>query len=362
MTRPFNQMAYWSAATHVKHKEFGVFRFWELQRCVGVDEDAQPSPAMLVPFGGSNLVLLETDGKTPVHLKTTNGSIKWEELDGDEIRRKLIDTNIALSQPGVDPQFKAEMMPTSLFWYQKPRFFKIHGKALVGFPGALVQAVSSRGVVATLTVVVVDTLPVKIAFGELYVPDENGNWKRHSKTPIDPTKEIASMNAVWGPQANIRFDLVQNGTVPVRIDDRQKQVKEELASAVGRNDPDNVTLTETIMVPKMAKLFDKLKIGGAQLTFFLVDKLLDNNKDRPSGATVPELGMAFIAGTHGMTTFAHEAGHYLIGEITPGRVHSYDKDKDQDIRMLMRDGGAGWKIPFKLVEKSRGRLNTPSAH
>src|SRR4030095_5719011 len=102
-----------------------MIRFWELVRCVGVDEDAQPFPGMVVPFGGSNIVVLDTDGKD-LKVGTDHQGIAIEEFDATELRKKLIDKNIELSQVGVDPLYREAMMPTSMFWYTKPRFFRIH--------------------------------------------------------------------------------------------------------------------------------------------------------------------------------------------------------------------------------------------
>ena len=49
------------------------------------------------------------------------------------------------------------------------------------------------------------------------------------------------------------------------------------------------------------------------------------------------------------------------GEWT-GLKHQSDPNKNQDLRMLMRDGGSGWTIPFDLVKKFKEFSDKPPAH
>ena len=65
----------------------------------------------------------------------------------------------------------------------------------------------------------------------------------------------------------------------------------------------------------------------------------------------------------GSNTSAHEAGHFLGYNSKSGskpwdsQGHTLEtdpktgnEDRAEDIKMLMRGGGAGWKIPFNLVK------------
>jgi hypothetical protein len=77
--------------------------------------------------------------------------------------------------------------------------------------------------------------------------------------------------------------------------------------------------------------------------------------------------MIFMAANRFRSTLAHELGHYLGGDrkngVWDGFDHTYDTEidprtkqprlRDEDYRMLMRDGGAGYKIPFKHISKFR---------
>jgi hypothetical protein len=60
----------------------------------------------------------------------------------------------------VDPQLRDSYMPHILSG--KARFFKIHGKALLGAPGALLQASPAHDLEAKLRVVVLDLMKVKL--------------------------------------------------------------------------------------------------------------------------------------------------------------------------------------------------------
>jgi hypothetical protein len=294
-----------------------------------------------------------------LQVKSNHAGIKVEEIDGSDIRRKLIDMNIAVNQPGVDPQFKEAMLPTSMFWYDQPRFFRIHGQNRVPFPGALVQALSGGKVQARLQVVALDKMVVKVAIRNVQVPGHDGRFVSHSKVPSKPDEERDNMHAVWSPQSNITFELVSSE--PAIVDDRNASTKAELAKSMGLKDPSTAVFPPEIEPLKFREFFKKMMVDQAHITFFVVDKLTGGR----SGNMSP-LGLGFIAGNHGATTFAHEAGHFLGGHVENGQWHdlghTFNKDRDQDVRELMREGGAGWKIPFDLVKTFRGFFRRHPVH
>jgi hypothetical protein len=331
-----------------------MIRFWELTRCAGVDEENKPFPGMVVPLPGSNIVVLDTDGKE-LQVGTHHKGIQIEEFDATDLRKKLIETNIALSQPGVDRQYKEAMMPTSMFWYTKPRFFRIHGrKHPIDFPGALVEAKAGRKVEAALRVVVLDTMTIKIAIRNVKVRNAQGTPVFHATMPVDDVAECSAMNAVWIPQTNMVFQLIRSE--PAFIDDRDKDTKATLAKGFGLKDANTAVFPPEVDAHKMQDVFRKHMVEGAHLTFFVVDKLHGG----ANGTTLPA-GMAFVKSNHGATTFAHEAGHYLGGRLVNGAWDDL-KDTERPIKMLMRDGGAGWKIPFDLAERFRGFFERHPVH
>jgi hypothetical protein len=171
------------------------------------------------------------------------------------------------------------------------------------------------------------------------------------------------MNQVWRPQANIRFELVPSEWLV--IDDTQAAVKQEIAAATGMKDASLATFPDVIEVEKLKGFFVKHKVQGAHLTIFCVDKLLSKGSF-PNGSFAKGLDLAFISSIRGPNTSAHEAGHFLgfysKSEIKPwdSQGHTLERDpktgeedRAEDIKMLMRGGGAGWKIPYNLVKEFR---------
>ena len=57
-----------------------------------------------------------------------------------------------------------------------------------------------------------------------------------------------------------------------------------------------------------------------------------------------------ISDNRGDSTIAHEAGHYLGAVDDKGKfISTYGHPGSQAVEMLMRDGGAGRKIPYGRV-------------
>ena len=177
--------------------------FLEIRRCAGVDHDATPA-GMMVPFGGTNQIVLETSG-IQMDVKSNHKGVVVEEFDGKGISTQLQDLNVALYQPDVDPLFREAFMPVAYALFT-PRYFRIHGKALVGSPGASVKATPvpvpgrrAPSIGASLDVVCVDTMPLKVAIRNVQARDDQGKVQYHARLPCDPKTELANMNAVWTP-------------------------------------------------------------------------------------------------------------------------------------------------------------------
>jgi hypothetical protein len=334
-------------------------QFYEVLRCAGVDEDALP-PGMVVPFGGSNVVALQTWSSlnkewASLRVASNHAGVEVEEIDPTDVLKQRTKVSIAVAQRDDDLQYREAMMPDPVGG--NARWFRVHGKkALIDFPGALVEARSKRKVEASLRVVVTKNLIVKVAIRNVQVRGANGNIVFHSKTPCDPETEINMMNSIWSPQTNMAFELVPSS--PALVDTSDEPTREALVKGFGLKDPDSAVLAPDVEPTKLKDLFKKLKVDGANITFFLVERLKDGS-EQPDGITMHMAeGIAFIAGHHGRSTFAHEAGHFLGGHFEAdgrwhGLRHTGDTPQSRDARMLMRDRGAGWKIPFPLVEQFR---------
>jgi len=240
----------------------------------------------------------------------------------------------------------------------------IGSRRLDASTGGKIKIVLKNKDVVSMPVLVLDTITIPIAIRNVMVYDQQGNQRSHATRTVDPAAEIKAMNAVWLPQTQMRFELVPSQ--PAVIDDRDPKVRARIQAALGIKDPAFASLSSVIEPSKLRGLFADHRVKGAAITFFVVQTIASGNS-RPDGLALSPEGIAFIANTPGPTTFAHEAGHILGREKQAGNwvghPHTYDivvdektKQKrlsDEDYRMLMRDGGAGYKIPFDMVDRFR---------
>ena len=334
-------------------------QFLEVLRCAGVDEWALPEPGMVIPFGGSNVVALQTWSSinkewANLRVVSDNAGVEVEEIDPTALLIQRSAVSIEVAERDDDPQYQAAMAPDVVGG--NARFFRIHGKkSVVEFPGALVQARSRRKVEAALRVVVVKNMTVKIAIRNVQVRDAAGTIVFHSSKTCDPYLETGVMNSIWTPQTNMTFDLVPSN--PALVDANDKDTREGLARGFGLRDSNNAVLAPDVEPAKIKEVFKKLKVDGADITFFVVERLKDGAA-QPDGLMLHMAeGLGFIAASHGRSTFAHEAGHFIGGHPDKGGwkglPHTFDRNSARDITMLMRDGGGGWKIPFGLAKQFR---------
>jgi hypothetical protein len=330
-------------------------RFSEVFRCSGVDESPNVPgkskvPGMVVAAGGSNIVALEEGERLRVH--SDNKHLKIEEIgDTAVIKLARLYLNFKLAGQDVDSQLRDSYMPHILS--SKARFFEIHGKATIGDPGAVVQASSGRKVEATLRVVVYDLKKVKLAIGNLTVPDQNGGVVYHADKPCDPQKECDQMNSIWTSQTQVAFDLISSD--PIFLDDREKSMREDIAKALGLRAKEG-SFPENVDTGKLINIFNKLKNKQADLTIFVVNNI-QRGTHQPNGTMYGEFGISILRGNHDPSTAAHEAGHFVFGKQgKDGKwvdlKHLWPSD-DPDKTPLMRDGGAGFKIQFDLALQAR---------
>ena len=338
-----------------------AFHFQEVFRRSGIDERRSP-PGMVVPFGGANIVALIDPGRK-LKVDPNAHALEIKEIDGAEIRKRLMQVSDTLSEPDVDKQLRAASLPA--IFNGDTRFFEIKGrKKPIGFPGLEVVARSAGGKIeARLFVAVLREIKIKVTFRNVMVPGSGGALAFHAKKPCNEQDELLTMNNIWRPQANIRFERVPSDWLV--IDDSQAAVKRELADATSMKDASLATFPEMIDVEKLKGFFVKHKVQGAHLTIFCVDKLWSNGSSI-NGSFARSLDIAFISSQRGPNTSAHEAGHFLgyysksVSKPWDSQGHTLEKDPKtrevntaEDMKMLMRTDGAGWKIPFDLVKEFR---------
>ena len=333
--------------------------FQEVFRRSGIDERRSP-PGMVVPLGGDNIVALIDPGRKlkfePAH------ALEIKEIDAAQIRTRVMQVRDTFSEPDIDPQLKAASLPA--IFNGDARFFEIKGRGKIALPGLVVIARSAnKAIDAKLQVAVLPEIKIKVAFRNVMVPGSGGAPAFHAKNPCNEQPELLTMNNIWRPQANIHFERVPSDWVV--IDDSQAAVKQELANAFGMKDASLATFPDVIEVEKLKGFFVKHKVQGAHLTIFCVDKLWSNGSSL-NGSFARSLDIAFISSQRGPNTSAHEAGHFLgyysksVSKPWDSQGHTLEKDpknkkedRAEDIKMLMRGGGAGWKIPFNLVKEFR---------
>jgi hypothetical protein len=333
--------------------------FQEVFRRSGIDERRSP-PGMVVPLGGDNIVALIDPGRKlkfePAH------ALEIKEIDAAQIRTRVMQVRDTFSEPDIDPQLRAASLPA--IFNGDARFFQIKGRGKIALPGLVVIARSAnKAIDAKLQVAVLPEIKIKVAFRNVMVPGSGGAPAFHAKNPCNEQPELLTMNNVWRPQANIHFERVPSDWVV--IDDSQPAVKQELANAFGMKDTSLATFPDVIEVEKLKGFFAKHKVPGAHLTIFCVDKI-SSNGSFPNGSFARGLDLAFISSQRGPNTSAHEAGHFL-GYYSKSATKPWDsqghtletdpktgkENRAEDIKMLMRGGGAGWKIPFNLVKEFR---------
>ena len=333
--------------------------FQEVFRRSGIDERRSP-PGIVVPLGGDNIVALIDPGRK---LKFQPApALEIKEIDAAQIRTRVMQVRDTFSEPDIDPQLRAASLPA--IFNGDARFFEIKGRGKIDLPGLVVIARSAdKTLEAKLQVAVLPEIKIKVAFRNVMVPGSGGAPAFHAKNPCNEQPELLTMNNIWRPQANIHFERVPSHWVV--IDDSQAAVKQELANAFGMKDTSLAIFPDVIEVEKLKGFFVKHKVQGAHLTIFCVDKLRSDGSS-PNGSFARGLDLAFISSQRGPNTSAHEAGHFL-GYYSKSATKPWDsqghtletdpktgkEDRAEDNKMLMRRGGAGWKIPYNLVKEFR---------
>jgi len=284
----------------------------------GVDEHIPTGNAgIIVPSGGSNTVIL-ADGSALKVAATVGRAVQADEITNPRthpVWSMLVAVALSIEK------LKAGAI----------RVFNIVGNSPVGLDVARVQATNTRTskVEATLKVLVLRQLSIKISIRPTLVLDDQRNEVSFTNAPIAAQSMLDQMNSIWEPQANIVFTLGR--TDPALIDSLSPKSE-------GAN----------IQNPAELASFQSKKDRAADLTMFLVRRAFDGKK-RVIGVTNAKEGVTLIGDDRSVTTLAHEAGHFLGALNEHGKFSQKYDHKGTDPELLMRDGGAGWKIPFSLV-------------
>jgi hypothetical protein len=239
--------------------------FQEVFRRSGIDERRSP-PGMVVPLGGDNIVALIDPGRK-LKVEPNAHALEIKEIDGAEIRKRVMQVRDTFSQPDVDKQLSAAALPAT--FNGDARFFEIRGrKKLIGFPGLEVVARSAgRKIEARLYVAVLPEIKIKVAFRNVMIPGSGGTPAFHAKKPCNDEWELPTMNNIWTPQANIRFERAPSDWLV--IDDSQAAVKQELADATGMKDASLVDLSRCDRCRKTEGLLRQAQSSGRPSDHFL---------------------------------------------------------------------------------------------
>ncbi len=338
-------------------------QFYEVFRCLGVDEGANP-PAMLVKAGESSLVALADGVGFSVGPRDKGSGVNVNPiLDPRDLLAARDDLHNYLTQQGVDPKLREGLMPDLVIsWTGITRYFEVSADRRVE-PPVFVDARSngkSHKLDATLRVAVVDKKPIKLDIRNLKVRNGAGDLVEHATRPSVPDEDVAGINTIWTSQTNIEFGLGPSD--PIIIDVKDDKTRAELRKAFDLKDDASVQIGEVIDPNKLVGVIaNRIQPSSADFTIIVVKKAIDLDKKIVNGITIPSGRFAVVTDSREFITMAHEVGHFIGGHASKnGWVDWPDLDTN-DVRLLMRKGGAGFKIPFDFAMQCR-KFPTKSSH
>ena len=297
-------------------------QFAEVFENCGFDgETPTGGPGILVPQNGSTLVILDGGANLKV-VPTGKAMLRVDEIKDDKRHQAITDAPYPSGTA-------AKATALALLKSGTVRLFKITANTQLGF-GAKVEALvpGKKQPEATLKVIVLKQKPVKIAIRAVEVRDDKGALVKLSEKSFDAKILRDEMNAIWTPQANVVFELSKID--PLFIE----QLKP--------GQPADIT-NEALKADFIAK-----KDSDAQLTFFMVKRAV-NRDSKDLGVINSQAGISLISDDRSESTMAHEAGHFLGSLNESGKFSMRYGHQGKAANLLMREGGAGHKIPFGLV-------------
>jgi hypothetical protein len=324
--------------------------FREVFSAFGVDAESD-KPRMMVPLHGTNLVALE--GDPDLVLVAGKDNLNVEKLE----KGKLAHTLAAAQHIATSGRDRRALGKDATY-------FQVYGANRAGgFDGVALNAVNpntAKKVEKTIAVNVLGEKPINIAIRAVQIKGDDGNWVSHGKIVFDPQELRDQMNAVWVPQANVKFSLV--ATDPLKIDEK------ELADELQRTGISKATFLNQVHIQAFDPLFRRHKVEKADFTIFIVKSILDRDLNahkgglEPAGATPPKSGFCLVCDqmasdpvreakkqtTIPGTVPAHEAGHFLGLDNHPAGAQG-------DI--LMREGGPTVGIGRVTVDQALRYFN-----
>ena len=319
--------------------------FREVIAAFGVDEDVKSTKtaAMMVPLHGSNIIAVEGDPDLIVVADADpKNALQIDKLDKAKYAQFLTAANV------YSPQVRGLKTLS-----KDAGYFKITGRNLSGYNGVILNAVnpkSPKKPEAQIKAVVLREKEITISIRVVQTNEGGGKWVNHGKIDFDPKELRDQMNAVWVPQANVKFKLVS--TEPYQIDEK------DLTAALSKAKIKRDDFLEVVRIEEVDSLFRDHKTPDVKFTIFLVKDIMTTSDGRhPAGATPKGGGFCLASDEMKLDkvreskkvptipgiVLAHEAGHFMG---RPGHVSSPNLDQ------LMAEGGPVFgygKIPLDLI-------------
>jgi hypothetical protein len=325
-------------------------RFGQIRRNSGLDIDAKPFPAMIVPLPGSNI--LKVFGAPGLSLFDDRGIVAIKELDsGRVIMDKLLVYSVPMAMTLGDPGSAAALqlrmgVEIAMELAGNPSFFQITGKAPGGEVGTIVRVAKTPKSKAegSLRMVVLKPRPLKLSIRPVQVLNDKGSLVYHCEKNYDAKVLLNRVNALWTPQANIVFEPASFDPAP--LDDQAA-----IAKAIGSTGP-KVTVPRIVEFDDFSEMFQKLKDREnpkADFTIFMVHRITHGGYST-YGVTDQKGGFALVSDDgrdEDEHTMAHEIGHYF-GTLAKGSLYADDNSSED---LLMSQGTNGSKVPFADVIK-----------
>jgi hypothetical protein len=322
--------------------------FFEVWKNSGLDLDATPRPAMILPLGGSNVIrVLHAEGSNPLY--DTKGILEIKEMDGgpivlDKFFAYTVPIFMVASSPGAAAALQLKLAAeVAIKLAHSGRFFRVTGKALGGAVGTMLLVNPEPNL--PLRVVVLRPRPLKLSIRPVQVRNNKGSFVYHCESNYDTKVLLDRVNAIWTPQANIVFALASSN--PALIDD-EVRISEALGGW-GR------TLPKIVEYDAFKDMFKDVKVNEnpkADFTIFMVNGLTDGGV-AVRGTTNTDYGFALVSDSgrvEDSRTMAHEIGHYFGTLGKKGVQYGDFQGKNQE-DLLMGAGGDGTKVPFADVIK-----------
>jgi len=292
-------------------------RFEEVARNRGVDSARPGHEWMMVPQDGDNLVRL-ADGDGYAVSEPGRGRLTIKEVTREymaEVRRVL--------------------GPLSVLMPPNTRVFRVGGRA----PGET-KLVATKGSQRTaLTVSVHRKRVFKIAF--YFLQDRSASGAVTQRTAFSPTAArgwVADLNQVFGPQANLWFELGRSEYLPLRGMGEWVGSATDLTAFAAARTASGAPITVFLAGQKIVTVDRSEPLGfydRPSKVIVVQDQLVS---DPWAGRTAPML-----------KTIAHEIGHYLNDARGAGQGHDFFRGSGYDADILNTLDGGDIKIPHQRV-------------